>query len=351
MTASSKRLTWRLSALAALALAFPIPARAEPPREPPTAAQIETARALYREARELHKQGKLKEAIDRALEAYRTAATPVTAFEAGTFLVEAGRLVEARDLLRAVALIPVSPRESDKGREARHAAGLLAASLDARIPKVAMAERPRGADVLLDGRPLAGDANAWQGVDPGAHVIVVRVGDHTCATITAVLAEGEERTIDLHDAAKTCAPEVPVAPSAPSESASAQTPRPPIARPAAPTPPAATHEAALSTRRWAGAAIGGVGVIAVAAGGIIALVAKSDYDALAASCPSRGCSRPAFDARESARSRADVATVALLVGGAAVAGGALLFFWPSGPSDTRASVAVSGTGARVTIPF
>lgn len=204
MTASSRRLALAL----ALACTTPTLARAEPPAAPPTEAQVEAARALYRDARELHKQGRLKEAIEKALEAYRTAATPVTALEAGSLLVEAGRFVEARDLLRAVALLPVSPRESEKGREARQQAAQLAASLDARIPKIAVAERPRGADVLLDGKPLAqGDSNAWQGVDPGPHTIVVRVGERACATITATLAEGEERTIDLHDAAKTCAPQ------------------------------------------------------------------------------------------------------------------------------------------------
>jgi hypothetical protein len=355
MIASSKRIArgpLGSALLVAFALTVPMRARAEPPREPPTEAQVEAARALYREARELHKQGKLKEAIDRALEAYRVAATPVTAHEAGTLLVEAGRLVEARDLLRAVALLPVSPRESDKGREARQTAASLAASLDARIPKIAIAERPRGADVVLDGKPLAGDANAWQGVDPGAHTIIVRIGDRTCATISATLAEGDERTIDLHDATKSCAVETVATP------AITPTPKlpPPLARiappkPPPPPPPIATNDATLSTRRWAGVPIGGVGVLAIAAGGVIAVTAKSDYDAQGSSCPPRGCTQAAFDARESARSRADVATVAMLVGGAAAVGGAVLFFWPTDAPDARASVAVSGTGLRVTIPF
>jgi hypothetical protein len=342
MIASSKR----IACIFAVVLALPAVAQAEPPREPPTEAQIEAARALYREARELHKQGKLKEAIDRALEAYRTAATPVTALEAGTLLVEAGRLVEARDLLRAVVALPVSPRESDKGREARQTAASLAASLDARIPKIAVAERPRGADVLLDGRALAGDANAWQGVDPGAHTIVVRVGERTCATISATFAEGDERTIDLRDAAKACALETPAAP-APAPSASTPPPHALAPPPRAPVADAGTS----STRRWAGAVIAGVGVVAVGAGGVIAIAAKSDYDSVASSCPTRGCSRPAFDARESARSRADFATATMIVGAAAAAGGALLFFWPSGAADTRASVAVSIREVRVLVPF
>lgn len=340
MTASSRRLAFAL----VLACMSPAIARADPPAAPPTEAQIEAARALYRDARELHKQGRLKEAIEKALEAYRTAATPVTALEAGSLLVESGRFVEARDLLRGVALLPVSPRESDKGREARQQASALAASLDARIPKIAVAERPRGADVLLDGKPLApGDSNAWQGIDPGAHTIVVRVGERTCATITATLAEGEERTIDLHDAAKTCAPPPPPAPPA--------TAPPPTAPPRAIAPtPAPPADATTSPRTWSGVAVGGAGVVAIGIGGILALVAKSNYDAVASSCPARGCSRDAFDARESARSHADVATVVMIVGATAAASGALLFFWPT-RGESRANVAVSANGARLTVPF
>jgi len=333
MIASSSR-----AALLALALLFPAIARAEPPREPPTEAQIEAARALYREARELHKQGKLREAIDRALEAYRTAPTPVTALEAGTLLVEGGRLVEARDLLRTVALLPVSPRESDKGREARQHAAELARSLDARIPKIAIAERPQGAEVLLDGRPFAGDNNAWQGVDPGAHTIVVRIGERTCTKITTALGEGEERTIDLHAATKACLPDATPQPP-PSAAPQPSAPPPPIAAP----PPHAAPE----QRRWIGAVVAGAGVVAIGFGGVIALVAKSDYDAVAASCSSRGCTRPAFDARESARSRADLATATMIVGAAAAAVGAVVFFWPS----TNANVTVGANEVRVGVRF
>ena len=194
-------------ALAAMLLAAPLRARAQPSATP-TEEQVERARALYKDARELHRRGHLKEAIDRALEAYRVASTPVTALEAGRMLVEAGRLVEARDIVRSVALLPVSPRESDKGRDARQQAVSLGAALDGRIPKVAVAERPRDLDVVLDGKPLPqSEGAAWQGVDPGSHALVVRDAERTCTTIAVVLAEGEARTIDLHDAATACRPD------------------------------------------------------------------------------------------------------------------------------------------------
>jgi hypothetical protein len=315
-----------------MALLVPVAARADPPAAPPSEAQVEAARALYHDARELHKEGRLKEAVDKGLEAYRTAATPITALEAGELLVEAGRLVQARDMVRGVAMIPVSPRESDKGRDARQQAAALAGQLDMRIPKIALADRPRGVEVLLDGRPLAlADATAWQGVDPGPHALLVRVDERPCTTISLPLGEGEERTIDLHDVASACRP-------APAPSP-APAPAPPAASgPTQVLPPPGQGGSVDGPWRWVGAAIAGAGAVAVGVGGTLALSAKSDYDSVAPECPARGCNQDGYDVRQRARSRADVATVTMGLGAAALLGGALV--WWLGPGAGRASVGV-----------
>jgi hypothetical protein len=334
MTASSnaRLLPW----LALLAPLVPLSALAQPQPTPPAEDQVEAARALYREARELHRQGRLKEALTKSLEAFHTAATPVTALETGELLVEAGHLVEARDLLRAVPLMPVSPRESDKGREARQQAASLGAQLDMRIPKIAFAERPSGVELVLDGRPVAStDAMAWQGVDPGAHALLVRVDDRPCTTVNLSLSEGEERTIDLHDAATACRPPPP----APPPVALVRLPgRPPSAAPEpAPVPSAA------SSWRWIGGAAAGAGVVAIGVGGYLALNAKSDYGSVAGECTARGCSQNGFDVRNSARSQADVATGFLVAGAAAVVGGGLV--WWLAPAGNGGAQAVIGPGS------
>jgi hypothetical protein len=348
MTASNSA-RWLIGAMALL---VPVVASADPQPATPTEDQVEAARVAYREARELHRQGKLKEALERALDAYRTAATPVTALEAGQILVELGRLVEARDVLRGVATMPVSPRESDKGRDARQQAAVLGGSLDPRIPKIAVAGRPQDVDVRLDGKPLASrDPTAWEGVDPGPHSLVVRADDKTCTTINITLAEGEARTIDLHDVAVSCRPAsiVPVAPSA-----AAPIAPPPIAAAPPPSksePPPA--DASVGTLRWTGLAIAGAGVVAVGIGGYLALSAKSDYDAVSGECPARGCSTDGYDARQSARSRGDVATVTMGIGAAAIAGGALVWLFGSDAHGdaTRASVAVGPGSLWLRVPL
>jgi hypothetical protein len=347
MIGSSRGRVGVLVLLAMAASAATARADAPAPVTPPTEAQVEAAKVPYREARELERQGKLKEALERALDAYHVASTPVTALQAGQLLAQGGQLVLARDILRSVALFPVSPRESDKGRESRQDAAALAATLDARIPKIALAARPTNVDVLLDGKAVAAtDATAWQGVDPGAHTLVVRANDRVCTTINVTLTEAEARTIDLHDATAACRPEPaaatpqPVTPevaAAPAQSRVSDVP--------APTASTA-NEASSPPWRWAGAALGGAGAIAIGVGGYLALSAKSDYDGAASECPSRGCTQAGYDARESARSRADAATITMVVGAAALAGGALLFFLPGG-SSTHAAVGVGPGSVRL----
>jgi len=327
-------------ALGALAVLVPAVARAQAPAAPPTEDQIEAAKVLYKEARELRRQGRQREATDKALEAFHTAATPVTALQVGELLVEGGRLVEARDIARGVALLPVSPRESDKGRDARAQAAALGAQLDSRIPKLAFANRPPAVQLSLDGRPLApSDPTAWQGVDPGPHVLLLRVDEKPCTTINLALSEGEERTVDLHGAASACRVEsAPLPPAPPSP------PRPAVLAPApAPAPPKGGEPAGgtpgeAHTQRWIGLSLGVAGLAAVGVGGFVALSAKSDYDGVASACPNNVCSQTAFDTRNAARSRADVAGVVMGVGAAAVVGGVVL--WVLEPSPGRVGVSV-----------
>jgi hypothetical protein len=333
MIASSSR-----RAILALALLVPIPARADPPAAPPTEEEVELAKGLYKEARELERQGRTKEALDKALEAFRTAATPCTGLEAGQLLIEQGQLVEARDMLRAVPMMPVSPRETERGRECRQQASVVAATIDSRIPKLAVSGRPKGVELLLDGRALpAAESAAWQGVNPRMpHTLLVRTEDRTCSTITVTLTEGEVRTIDLHDVAFSCRLVEPPP---------AETPRSvPVVRPPATTggesPPTQTpgsEHTAPSPLKWVGLTLGGVGVVALGVGGVLALTAKSDYESVAAQCPGNVCQPHAYNVRVDARTRADWATGTMVLGGIAAASGLLLWLLAPDGSSSQSS--------------
>jgi len=331
----------RLVALAAVF--FSVAARADPLPTLPSEEQVSSARALYREARELEREGKLKEALEKSFESYNTAATPVTALQTARLLAELQRLIEARNMARSVALLPVSPRETDKGRDARQQAAVLADALDGRIPKIAVGERPSGADVLLDGKRLPTDAMAWQGVDPGAHALELRMSERSCTTLYVTLSEGEQRTVDLHDAAAACKPETQETPTPP-----APAPPPALSLTTPNAPPVGDSGTSHPWRPVAGV-VTGLGIAAVGLGTYLALAAKSDYDSVANECPPRGCSGPAYDTRVSARTHADVATAVTLAGAAAIAGGALLWF--GDPGRTRPRVALGPTSVRLVVPL
>src|SRR5260370_16391873 len=108
MTASSR--AW-LAGVAAVF--FSIAAHADPLPTLPSEEQVSAARGLYREARELEKEGKLKEALEKALASYNTEATPVTALQVPRLLAEMHRLIEATNTSRIVPHLPPNPPQTN----------------------------------------------------------------------------------------------------------------------------------------------------------------------------------------------------------------------------------------------
>jgi hypothetical protein len=108
--------------------------------------------------------------------------------------------------------------------------------------------------------------------------------------------------------------------------------------------------------KWAGGVIAAAGAVAIGVGGTLALVAKSDYDSVSASCGPRGCTLPAYDARNDARSKADIATLVMGLGGAAFLGGVLVWVLApaggQGTSDTgRSYAAIGPASVSVVVPY
>jgi hypothetical protein len=290
-------------------------------RESSTGGELEIARAIYREARALHRQGKHKEALARYQAAYRAAATPVTALELGRMLTDAGRLLDAYDVLNRVADLPVSPRESERGRAARIEARALASALRGKL--------------------------ATRVVEPA---IAAASAEGTPAREMPVLVETlapQKRTLDPH-AANSQVDGPPCSSAMPSPRGGLPSER---AMPCRTTsreahdlgnasggkdvglaslvvPTAALLQVPASTGhvvRWLGVGLGGIGAAAVTTGLVVALGAKSKYDAVSADCGPTGCGTDAFRVREDARATADMASIAVGVGATALVSGALLF--------------------------
>lgn len=281
----------------------------------PSAADLESARALFKEGRELKAAGKLKEAIEKLKAAHALGRTPVTGIELARAQLDAGHLVEAREVALDVARIPVAADETDKSAQAREAAAELAERLKPRIPTLVtkiVTVTKSSADLLLalDGTPVPAAAiSAPLKVNPGTHELRAHYegGDEVRATV--VILEGETKSVELAPPP----PKVTVRPGgAPTKSM-------------APT--------------WIAFAVAGAGV---AVGTITGLVTLSDSKDLENACkPSNGryvCPQSMYGKLDEASILGTVSTVGFIVAGAAAAFG--LGWWLFAP-DPKAKTTIN----------
>jgi hypothetical protein len=182
-----------------------------------SAADLETARALFKEGKELRARGDLRGAVEKLRAAHAAGRTPITGLELARTHALLGELVEAREVALGVARIPVAADETERSAEARAEASRLAEEVRERIPDVTvhLAGVPAGAapEVTVDGHslppPLVGEPFK---VDPGLHVIAVAgagAGAQSSATVT--LAERESKHVTLAYAGPAPGPQAPSA--------------------------------------------------------------------------------------------------------------------------------------------
>jgi tetratricopeptide (TPR) repeat protein len=183
----------------------------------------------------------------------------------------------------------------------------LVEEVDADVPRLTI-KAPPGADatgvaIKLDAQPFPADQLGIEHrVDPGPH-LVEYVVNATTLTKTVPIEPGGASEVTL---------ELPTA----------QKPRAPRARAVAEGAPPGR------TQRIVGVGLGVAGLAAAGVAGIVTLKARSDYkDALGAHC--RGatdmCDADGLAATHDARHRANIATAITIAGGAAIAGGVVLY--------------------------
>jgi len=152
----------------------------------PSAADLESARELFKEGRELRQAGDIKHALERFKAAHAYGQTPVTALELGRTHIQLGELIEGREVLLSVARMKVQPDETDKSAAARSEAADLAEDAKKRIPTVTVkltgVASDSAAQLLVDGSavPIVG-LTGIRKVNPGKHAIVARAGTQRCA--------------------------------------------------------------------------------------------------------------------------------------------------------------------------
>lgn len=218
-------------------------------------------------------------------------------------------------------------RDGRRDREAAAAEHIKA--LEPRLVRVRVVvlEPVAGLEVKRDG-VLVGKAQ-WStavAVDPGAHVFEA----------TAPKKKAWTSTFSVEDVGKTIEVMVPPLADDAAESAPVATEPAPAPAPARQADPAA--ETTGSRQRTWGAALMGLGGVATAVGIGAGLVASAKWSDAKDACPGNRCaSVDASEAGKSAGSAADVSTVLLIAGGAALAGGAVVYFTaPTAPRTTGA---------------
>jgi hypothetical protein len=294
----------------------------------PSAADLESARELFKEGRELRQNGDLRRALDRFKAAHAYGQTPVTALELGRTHVQIGELVEGREVLLSVARMKVQPDETDKSAQARAEAAELAEEVKKRIPtlsvKLAGVASDSAAQLTVDGFavPIVG-LSGIRKANPGKHVVVARAGTHE-ETRNVELEEGKTQEIAI-DLAGT--------------GAAGGGPTPPVVAPD-------TTGKKISPVTWIGLGVGVVGVGVGTAFGVIALGKASKVND---ACTGTHCPPSTKSDVDSGRSAATISTIGFAVGGAGLIAAAVGYLVLSKPSASALRVVpfVTANGAGV----
>jgi hypothetical protein len=260
----------------------------------PTAADLESARSLFREGRTLREEGSLGSALEKFKAAHALAGTPITAVELGRTYQLLGMWLEAREAWLEVSRIPHAPHESTNTMRARDEAKRLESELAPHIPKILVhvGGAPPGAQIIvtIDDVEIPDAAiREPRLVNPGAH------------TVTARVQGGAMSTTSVRVAADATA-EATLVVSPPAPSPSDPTPEP------APTLPARSHAIA-----YVGFGVAGVGVAVGTAAGIVAF---SKTSTVKGECQGTQCPGSAQGDIDASRTAGTISTVAFVAAGA-----------------------------------
>jgi hypothetical protein len=312
-----------LTALPATSFAQPpaasAPSSATPapaPNAQPSAADLESARELFKEGREARQNGDLKRALDRFKAAHAYGQTPVTALELGRTHIQLGELVEGREVLLSVARMKVQSDETEKSTAARTEAADLAEEVKKRIPSVSVkltgVASDSAASLTVDGFAVPIVAlNGVRKANPGKHVVVARAGTHE-ETRSVDLEEGKTQdiTIDLAGAGATVG---------------AGGPGP------APEPSSGKN---INLVTWIGA---GAGVVGIGVGAVAGIVALGKSSNVKKACTDIHCPPSAKADVDAGRTAATISTIGFVVGGAGAITAAVGYFLLSKPKPAAAA--------------
>lgn len=235
------------------------------------------ARQHYNQADQLKKQGQLAEACKHLEEVERLDPKLPTLIELAECTEQVGNVVAAQTWW---AMARDRAKHDEKPQSRARAESRLAA-VQKRVAQLTLKlspNTPSGAQVLSDGIALEpASLAAAMPMNPGDHVILVKLAGHDDAKFNVKLADGDNQTLAIAPGPTTttgapAAIPLPTPALAPAPAASAAPAAAPSATAATTAPPKAGW---WSTEHTAGVILGGLGVAALGGGTALCLAASS----------------------------------------------------------------------------
>jgi hypothetical protein len=285
-----------------LALLLPSPAEAQP-SNPPSDAELATARNLFAEARQLEQQGRWADALPKLEAIGQVRMTPQVRFHIALCHLHTGKLVAARNGFEAALR---EARAENADQVVREAADHIHA-LKARIPtvRIRLPEQPANPTVRIDDSPIhAGLLAAPVPLDPGSHVVRVQAPGH--APFEAKLDLDEKTTLELSVTLET----LPPAPETPPPASNS------LRDESAPDP----------TLGWVLVGVGGAMLAGSAVSALVRTSAISDIDD---ACPSHRDCDPSLESTHDRAQTFGMLSIALAGLGIASAGTGGYLLWSS----------------------
>jgi hypothetical protein len=289
--------------------------------------------------------GKVDEACPKFADSQKLDPSSGTLLNLASCYEKLGRNASAWAIYLEAAALAASTQRADHIPVAqKHAAALL--PLLAKVT-VTVAKPVPGLEIKRDGIPVArGEWGLAIPVDPGNHTYVASAEGFRSASVPLAVPPTPEG-----GAAPTLSVSIPELQALPPEA------KPPPVEVVPVAPPIPAPSSRWHPRRTWGLVLGGVGVVGFAVAGGLAALAKSTYNSSLGNClpadPSQ-CSLTGVSQRNDALQQGNLATVAVVAGGAFAAAGIVLFATApvppaDGPRPSPAGVSVETTpgGIRV----
>lgn len=298
------------------------------------------AQALFDQAKELTRQGRLAEACATLQECNRLDPGIGTQFHLGDCYEQTGRAASAWAQFLGVASQARALGQVDRERAAQKSADRLEPRLPRLVVTVPEASKVPGLEIRRNGA-VVGPAQ-WGTpvpVDPGEVEVIVTAPGRATLRQSLRLEEGNTATFSAPTlVAETSQPAPPGASSPAPAPATASAP-PPIAPPR--LGPVTSDDAPATGSRNTGwvLTLAGAGVVGLGVGTTFAILAKNQADDSKANCfedrPNE-CSLVGVEQRNGAITKGNVATVATITGGVALAAAGVVWLFSGSWSEKKA---------------